>query len=116
MLPPDCRWRVVHAQRFQRGLPCLLEAAWRRPHDDEHQVIAASTAQPWRASPTMRPKVQAQRGRDQEDGEHLHEVGPARRVLVGVRRVGVEEAAAVGAEHLDGQSCEATGPIARVCV
>jgi hypothetical protein len=50
----------------------------------------------------MRPK-QAQRRRDQEDRQHLQEVGDGSGVLVGVRRVGVEEAAAVGAEHLDRQ-------------
>ena len=44
---------------------------------------------------------EAERGRDQEDRQHLDEVGQRRRVLVGMRRVGVEEAAAVGAEHLD---------------
>ena len=42
-----------------------------------------------------------QRGRDQQDEEHLEEVAERRRVLVGDGRVGVEEAAAVGAELLD---------------
>ena len=38
---------------------------------------------------------------DREDREHLHEVRQRRRILEGMRGVGVEEAAAVGAEHLD---------------
>ena len=42
-----------------------------------------------------------QRGRDQQDVEHLEEVAERRRILVGHRRVGVPEAAAVGAELLD---------------
>ena len=40
--------------------------------------------------------------RDGEDRQHLEEVRERRRVLERVRRVGVEEAAAVGAELLDG--------------
>ena len=42
-----------------------------------------------------------QRRRDQQDVKHLDEVAERRRVLVGHRRVGVPEAAAVGAELLD---------------
>jgi hypothetical protein len=65
-------------------------------------VIAASTAQPWRGSPTARPKAKAQRRGDQEDRQHLKEVAQRRRVFIRVGRVGIEEAAAVGAQHLDG--------------
>ena len=39
---------------------------------------------------------------DREDQDDLEEVRPGRRVLVGMRGVGVEEAAAVGPELLDG--------------
>jgi hypothetical protein len=45
---------------------------------------------------------ETQRRRDQEDRQHLEEVAERRRVLVRMGRVGVEEAAAVGAQHLDG--------------
>ncbi|MGY3120787.1 hypothetical protein ACVWXQ_004724 [Bradyrhizobium sp. S3.14.4] len=38
---------------------------------------------------------------DQEDREHLHEVRQRRRVLEGMGGVGIEEAAAIGPEHLD---------------
>ena len=48
------------------------------------------------------PKVIAQRRRDQQDGQHFQEVGQRRRVLQRMRGVDVEEAAAVGAELLDG--------------
>ena len=41
-------------------------------------------------------------GGDEEDGEELQEVREGGGVLEGVRAVGVEEAAAVGAQHLDG--------------
>ena len=39
---------------------------------------------------------------DREDRNHLHEVRQRGRVLERMGRVGVEEAAAIGAEHLDG--------------
>ena len=66
---------------------------------DEDQVIAASTAQPWRG---RRPCAEGEaERRGIRDRQHLQEVGERRRVLERMRRVGVEEAAAVGAEHLD---------------
>ena len=43
-----------------------------------------------------------QRRPDREDRDHLDEVRQRGRVLEGVRGIGVEEAAAIGAEHLDG--------------
>ncbi|CCK01647.1 Trichohyalin [Cronobacter sakazakii 701] len=46
-------------------------------------------------------KGEAERCRDQENSQHLHDIGERGRVLKGVRGVGVKEAAAVGAEHLD---------------
>ena len=42
-----------------------------------------------------------ERRADREDRDHLHEVRQRRRVLERMRGVGVEEAAAIGAEHLD---------------
>jgi hypothetical protein len=36
-----------------------------------------------------------------EDRDHLHEIRQRRRVLERMRRIGIEEAAAIGAEHLD---------------
>ena len=64
-------------------------------------VIAASTAQPWRMSPTMRPNAKHSAAGIRKIDSICEEVRQRRRVLVRVRRVGVEEAAAVGAEHLD---------------
>ena len=42
-----------------------------------------------------------ERGADREDRDHLQEVRQRRRVLERMRGIGVEEAAAIGAEHLD---------------
>ena len=47
-------------------------------------------------------QVIGQAGGNQEDGEHLEEIRQRRRVLKGMGGIGVEEAAAVGAQHLDG--------------
>jgi hypothetical protein len=60
----------------------------------------------------MRPKDVGQRGADQEDQQHLDQPGERGRILERMRRVGVEEAAAVGASSLIA-SCEATGPRAQ---
>ncbi len=64
--------------------------------------MAARIAQPWRWSPTMRPKTLVSAAPMREDRDHLDEVGHRVGVLEGMGGVGVEEAAAVGAEHLDG--------------
>ena len=47
-------------------------------------------------------KGDGEAGGNEEDGEHLHQVREGGGVLEGVGAVGVEEASAVGAEHLDG--------------
>src|SRR5262249_13398417 len=42
-----------------------------------------------------------ERRADREDRDHLHEIRQRRQVLERMRGIGVEEAAAIGAEHLD---------------
>ena len=49
----------------------------------------------------MRPNTLVSAAPMREDRDHLHEVRQRRRVLERMRGIGVEEAAAVGAEHLD---------------
>ena len=63
--------------------------------------ITANRTQPWRTLPTILPNVKTWRPADPQDGEHLDEVGDRRGVLERVRRVHIEEAAAVRAELLD---------------
>ncbi len=43
----------------------------------------------------------AQRARNEKNRQHLQKIGQRCRILKGMRRVGVEETAAVGADHLD---------------
>ena len=42
-----------------------------------------------------------ERGTEREDRDHLHEIRQRGRILERVRGVGIEEAAAIGAQHLD---------------
>ncbi len=55
-----------------------------------------------RGGPRHAAEGDGERCGNQEDGEHLEQVRERRRVLKRMRAVRVEEAAAVGAEHLDG--------------
>ena len=52
-------------------------------------------------SPTTRPKARTEADRDQQQRPDLEKVGPGVGVFERMRRIGVEEAAAVGAELLD---------------
>ena len=63
--------------------------------------MAAKTAQPWRTEPVIRPSVFVSPAPIAKIRTICEEVGARRRVLVGVRGVGVEEAAAVRPELLD---------------
>ncbi len=46
-------------------------------------------------------KREAERRRDQEDAQHLHQVSQHRRIFKWMGGVGVKEAATVGAQHFD---------------
>ena len=48
------------------------------------------------------PESKAQRGRDEKDRDHLEKINQRVRVFVRMRRVRIEKAPAVGAQHLDG--------------
>ncbi len=103
MLPPA--WRDDGAT----SMPSLANAGFpaasvnrRRPRrPGTGTAITASTAQPWRWSPTMPAEHVGQRRADREDQHHLDEVGERVGVFERMGRVGVEEASAVGAQHLD---------------
>ena len=94
--------RLVHAQRRQQGVARLLS---RRDGDDGHDKHHRHGGQ---HSPTLTgvtdhaAKGKAQCRRDQENRQHLQQIGQRRRVFVGMRRVGIEETTAVGAQQLDG--------------
>ena len=68
----------------------------------DHHRHGAEDRQALLAAAQHRPDRAGQADRDDEDQEHLEQVAERVGVLEGVRRVGVEEAAAVGAELLDG--------------
>ena len=95
MLPP------VEAERVERGVAVALRPSRRRDAGEE-QHDHRGEDRPALALVADHPAERVgQRRADREDREHLHEVGERGRVLERMRGVGVEEAAAVGAEHLD---------------
>ena len=49
-----------------------------------------------------RPKGKGQRGRDQQHSQYLQEISQRRRILERMGGVGIEEAASVGSQELDG--------------
>jgi len=59
MLPPDCSalaaWSAPSCA--SSGLPCCSNVMAATAAPTKITVIAASTAQPWRVSPTARPKA-----------------------------------------------------------
>ena len=63
--------------------------------------MAAKIAQPWRVIADHAAESVGERGADREDRPHLDEIGERVGILERMRGVGVEEAAAVGAELLD---------------
>ena len=63
--------------------------------------ITARIAQPWRWLPTMRPNTLVSEAPIAKIRDDLQEVRQRGRVLERMRGIGVEEAAAIGAEHLD---------------
>ena len=63
--------------------------------------MTASSTHPARGRPAMRPKVIGERRRQHGDRQQREEVRQRGRVRVGMGAVGVEEAAAVGAQVLD---------------
>jgi hypothetical protein len=65
--------------------------------------------------PTHPAEHIGQRRADREDQHHLDEIGERIGILVRMRRIGIEEAAAIGAIILM-TSCEATGPWAITCL
>ena len=79
----------------------MLEPVHRRHADEKMIVIAASSTQPCRVSPANLPTMYASPAGISRIASDLQEVRERRGVLEGMRRVGVEEAAAVGAELLD---------------
>ncbi len=103
MLPPagardDVR---VQAGRVLRGRAVRLGDVGDRRGAEEHHHHHAVDRVALTAVAGHPPVHEHERRRDDQHEQHLEEVGERRRVLERVRRVDVEEAAAVGAELLD---------------
>ena len=104
MLPPDCArgGRSLNPQVGQNGIAGLLEVVADEHADQEHDGERRKNrpALP-RVSDHLSEGV-GQARRDHEDQEHRQQVAQRSRILKRMRGVRVEEAAAVGAQLLDG--------------
>ena len=101
-LPSILPARRIDAERGQDRIAGGLRPVDDADADDEKNAPwPHRMARPWRTSPTMRPKAKTERDGDDEQRPDLEDVGPGVRVLERMRGIGVEEAAAVGAELLD---------------
>ena len=103
MLPPDCvpRGADFDPELGEVGIARLFGAIDDEHSDQEHDAHRGKDrpALP-RIADHLAERV-GQPGRNHEDHQHLNEVGERRRVLKRMGGVGIEEAAAVGADHLD---------------
>jgi hypothetical protein len=93
--------RIAVADLRQQGIALLLEGDGGDGKGDEEQGHRGKHRPALAFVADDAAEGNAQRAGNQEDRQHLQEVHQRRRVLEGVCRVGVEEAAAVGAKHLD---------------
>ena len=108
--------RLVDADAAERRIAALLRAdVAERRRRRTATVIAASTAQPWRVSPTMRPKVKHSaagiRKIDSISTKFESGVG----FSYGCAELALKKPPPLVPSILIA-SCEATGPIASVCV
>jgi hypothetical protein len=71
----------VDAELGQQGIALLLEAHRRDRHDHEHQRHRSQHRPALAHVADHAAEGQAQRRRDQEDRQHLNEVGKRRRVF-----------------------------------
>ena len=85
-----------------RGLPAPSAHQQIKNAPRKRIAMAPQTAQPCFWFFTIRPEIIGEAARDEEDGEHLNEVGQRRRVLIGMGGIGIEKTAAVCSQHLDG--------------
>ena len=93
--------RGIDTERVQERVALLLETDDGDRGDDEDGRHRSEHRPALTGVADHAPEGEAQRAGDQEDRQHLREIGQRRRVFIRVRRVGVEETAAVGAQELD---------------
>ena len=95
------RWYRRPGQLTKGLPPCSLTKAT-AARAANRISIAAMSAKPLAAVADHHAERVGKRERDQQDRDDLHEVRQRGRILEGMRGIGVEKAAAVGTELLDG--------------
>ena len=101
MPPGEGREGAVRAGLRRHRIGLLLEIAHVDRESDEQRRHRRQHRDALLAAADHLAEREAQCGRDDQDGQHFQEVRQRRGVLIGMGRVGVEEAAAVGAQQLD---------------
>ena len=105
MLPPGCVSVAADStpRRAMTGLPACSRRTRRTRQRGRSRSWRRRAPSLAAVSFTILPNGTGQAGRDEEDEARIwRKLAERRRVFERVGRVGVEEAAAVGAEHLDG--------------
>ena len=102
MLPPDCRSTGMLVDSREQRIALGFRPVRRGHAGQKQSAMRAQTAQPWRCEPVMRPSVYVRPAGIAKIGNHLQKIAERRGILKRMGAVGVEEPAAVGAEHLDG--------------
>jgi hypothetical protein len=95
------RW--IDAERRERRVRLRFRPVADGDADNEQDAHGAEDGPALPFIPDHAPEDVGQRRADDEDQQHLHQIAERRRVLVRVRRVGVEKAAAVCSQHLDSE-------------
>ena len=117
MLPPGCvalaLWSAPSAA--SSGLPCCSCEMTTTTATTKMAVIAASTAQPWRGSPTMRPNMNTSAAGIRKIDSIWKKLVSADGFSYGWAELALKKPPPLVPSILMA-SCEATGPIARVCV
>ncbi|MCY1529983.1 hypothetical protein D9M68_651560 [compost metagenome] len=117
MLPPDCRALVAWSapSAASTGLPWCSKVVAATTKATNSTVIAASTAQPCRRSPTMRPNTKHSAAGIRKMASICTKFVTAVGFSKGCAELALKKPPPLVPTILMA-SCEATGPMARVCV
>ncbi len=117
MLPPGCvaltDWSAP--SWVSSGLPCCSCAVTTTTETTKITVIAARTAQPWRGSPTMRPNMNTSAAGIRKIESIWKKFVSAVGFSYGCAELALKKPPPLVPSILIA-SCEATGPIASVCL
>src|SRR3984885_4918795 len=92
---------LVNAQGCELRIALLFGLDRDRRHHDEDDRHSGEDGPSLARIADHAPKGEAQGGGNQQHRDHLQKIGQGRGILVRMRGIGVEKAAAIGTQHLD---------------